>query len=189
MEVPLADGTSKGFSFQNPLAWLAYNCKHSPHFSSLVKKALSEHPCTPSTPWNLIIYQDGVDPSDGLAKNHSRKSAVFYWSFKEFGMSALAHEEVWGVISVARYQEHQQFDGGVSRLFEKVLELFFNDTHDLMRAGVSIEIDGSHVVIFGRASILLADIPAIKECLLFVLGCSAAQLSKYSCALADQKSS
>ena len=90
---------------QNPLAFFYYNCQKSPHYAELVRRGLEQHPCTPSTPWSLILYQDGVDASDGLAKNHHRKSAIFYWSFKEFGPRALAHEQVWGVAANIRIHE------------------------------------------------------------------------------------
>ena len=48
---------------QNPLAFFYYNCQKSAHYGEIVRRALEQHPCTPSTPWNLILYQDGVDAS------------------------------------------------------------------------------------------------------------------------------
>ena len=110
---------------QNPLAFFYYNCQKSPHYAELVRRGLEQHPCTPSTPWNLILYQDGVDASDGLAKNHHRKSAIFYWSFKEFGPRALAHEQVWGVVANVRIDECNAIDGNIARVFEKILDSFF----------------------------------------------------------------
>lgn len=58
-----------GLAFQNPLAFLAYHAEHSPHYADIVKNALLVHPCGPATPWTIVLYQDGVDPSDGLAKS------------------------------------------------------------------------------------------------------------------------
>ena len=81
--------------FQNPMAFLHYQCENSDHFAAIMRDAIQVHPPTPSTPWSIILYQDGVDPGDGLAKNKSRHSVVFYWSFAEFGLDVLAHEEVW----------------------------------------------------------------------------------------------
>ena len=165
-QAPLAKGGEQQLTFQNPLAWFHHNCLHSDHYSKIVEAALDQHPPSPDKPWRLIIYQDGVDPSDGLSKNHSRKSAVFYWSFAEFGMSALAYEQVWGTLTVLRYTEHQSLLGGVAELFNQILKLFFNDTHDLRKAGISITLrSGRHALILGRASILLADLPALKECI------------------------
>ena len=90
-EMNLANGGTETGAFQNPLAAFQYHCKRSEHFSNVMKSALARRPCTPESPWSIILYQDGVDPSDGLAHNHSRKSAVFYWSFAELGLAALSH--------------------------------------------------------------------------------------------------
>ena len=123
-QVPLEGGAPQTFSVQNPFAFLQHNCMNSEHYAKIMQTALSKYPCSPSSPWRLIIYQDGVDPSDGLAKNHSRKSAVYYWSFVEFDMQALAKEEVWGTCVVARYYEYSQLAGKGASLFEVVLDSF-----------------------------------------------------------------
>ena len=72
-EMALASGGTTTGAFQNPLAMFQYHCKHSAHYSNVVKDASAKYPCTPASPWRIILYQDGVDPSDGLAKNHSQK--------------------------------------------------------------------------------------------------------------------
>ena len=79
---------------QNPFAMLSAAVERSVELSDLIRDRLRATPSTPSACWNLIIHQDGVSPSDGLGKNQSKKS-VFYWSILEFGMDALAHEELW----------------------------------------------------------------------------------------------
>ena len=166
LPVPLTNGLTKTMPFQNPLAFFNYNCKHSADYASVVAKAWDKQPSTPAKPWKIIIYQDGVDPSDGLSKNHSRKCCVFYWSFAEFGMYALGHEEVWGTLCVCRDSEHRQLAGGINTLFGKVLSLFFGDVHDIRRAGVAADLpDGRHIVVIAEAGVLLADMPAIKECI------------------------
>jgi len=118
----------------------------------------------------LILYQDGVDASDGLAKNHHRKSAIFYWSIKEFGMRALHHEQVWGIITNVRFDECKVIDGGISRVFEKGLDEFFGVVHNMQVGGSTMIIDGSirgeppmTKTIYAKAGIILADILALKE--------------------------
>ena len=93
LELQLQNGKWMTCGVQNPLAMLAFHCSESEHFANLVYGASLKFPPSPERPWRIILYQDGVDPSDGLAKNHSRKSAVFYWTFAEFGLDGLAHEE------------------------------------------------------------------------------------------------
>lgn len=157
--------------FQNPLAFLAYNCSQSVYYSSVVQDALALHPSTPETPWQIILYQDGVDPSDGLAKNHSRKSNVFYWSFAEFGMQALAHEEVWGTATIMRSTQCYTLEGALTQLTSRILEMFFDTPHDIMRTGVTVicckdtpgDTAGSRATIFAFVGLILADAPAVKE--------------------------
>lgn len=174
MPVVLADGKDGVIAFQNPLAFLYYNCQKSPHFAEIVRDALERHPCGPTTPWTLILYQDGVDPSDGLSNNHSRKSCVWYWSFLEFGLRHLAYEEVWGTLCVMRSTGVNKLEGGVTQLFGALLSSFFGPVHDIRLTGVSAIVDGTvrgeqplQSTIFAEVGVLLADIPAFKE----MLGC------------------
>lgn len=153
--------------FQNPLAFFNYHCEHSPHYAKIVDDALKIHPCSPSNPWDIILYQDGVDPSDGLAKNKSRKSAVFYWSFKQFGYEALAHEQVWGTVTLMRAHKAVKLDGGMTQLTHRALEQFFGDVHDIRRSGVSFKLHATQerAKVFAKIGIMLADMPAISEML------------------------
>ena len=165
-EVPLVDGGTTTLPFQNPLAFFNYHCKHSPHYSRIVANAWERHAATAANPWRIIIYQDGVDPSDMGSKNHSRKCCVFYWSFAEFGLHALGHEQVWGILCTVRNSEHQRLAGGITTLFQFVLQQFFGDVHDIRRSGVCVDLPhGRSVMVIARAAILLADMPAIKECI------------------------
>jgi len=140
------------------------------------------------SPWNLILYQDGIDASDGLAKNHSRKTCIFYWSFKEFGMRALAHEQVWGIVTNVRVDECKVIDGGVARVFEKVLDEFFGAAANMAIAGATMRIDGSirgeaskTATIYAKVGIILADIPALKE----IVECIGHSGMKFCCLCMD----
>ena len=103
------NGTPTTLPFQNPQAFLWYHYRNSPHYAMVVDDAMRKYPS--DRPWRLIIYQDGVDPSDGLASNHSRKSTVFYWSFVELGLHALAHEHVWGTVCLVRSHDAIELAG------------------------------------------------------------------------------
>ena len=169
LPVEFSNGRPGKLGFQNPLAFFHYHCGESTHYAKIVADALRRSPCSPNSPWNIIIYQDGVDPSDGLAKNHSRKSIVFYWSFAELGMAALAHEQVWGTLCVMRSTQVHGLTGYVVQLFENVLALFFGTTHDIRLSGVSVAVkhgeEQLRATIFAKVGMLLADEPALKELL------------------------
>ena len=89
VELTLGDkGTTIGF--QNPWAMLYYATSTSDDVSALVARTIETYPPSIDKPWKIILYSDGVDPSDGLSVNKSRKSNVFYWTFLEFDHKALA---------------------------------------------------------------------------------------------------
>ena len=142
IEVPMPGKTPITMGFQNPFAFLDHVCEHPENYAKIMQDGLRRHPCTPSNPWTIVLYQDGVDPGDGLAKNKSRHSIVFYWSFAEFGLEALSHEEVWGTVCIVRTTVAKKFGGGVAELTCRVLEQFHGDTHDILRAGVSVPLNG-----------------------------------------------
>ena len=83
----------------NPFSFLHYVCEHSARYSRIILETLERHPCSPSDPWSIVIYQDGVDPGDGLVKEKGRHSVVFYWTFLEFGTMQLCHEEMWATLA------------------------------------------------------------------------------------------
>ena len=141
--VVFPDGKESDIACQNPLAFLYYNCQKSAHYVEIVRESFEQHPCGPATPWELIIYQDGVDPSDGLSNNNSRKSCVWYWTFLQFGNLNLAHEEVWGTLCVMLDMSANKMEVALTKLFGKLLSLLFGPIHDIRLNGVSIILDGS----------------------------------------------
>ena len=98
----LEDCTEVEIGVQNLLAFLHYNIENSNDFSRIIEDAIDRYTPSVSKPWNIVLYQDGVDPSDGLSKHHTRNSNVFYWSFLELGMRAPCHEECWGTLTLMR---------------------------------------------------------------------------------------
>ena len=151
---------------QNPLAALHHAARTSASYAQLLRKAFAIFPPTVAAPWDVILYQDGVNPSDGLAKNHSRKSAVFYWSFMQFGLDGLAHEEAWCTVSIGRvYGLCKSLDGHVTQLTSIACNAFF-DNVDMQRVGVRLSLHGgSEMHIFACLGCFLADEPALKEML------------------------
>ena len=74
-----------------------------------------------------------------------------------------------------RVDECKAIDGGVARVFEKVLDAFFGDAVYIAIAGATMALDGSvrgeapkSVTIYAKAGVILADIPALKELVAWV---------------------
>ena len=152
--------------FANPSAMLAEQCALSEHFSRLIGDAYERNPCSPSAPWNIIFYQDGVNPSDGLGKNQRKKSCCFYYSFLELGQRALAHEECWTTLAIVRDDIARLLACGTAGLASEAVSRFFMDDHDIRRAGVRVQLkDGRRIHIFAQIGVVLADALAFKEIL------------------------
>ena len=152
--------------FQNPLAFLWTVCSQSQHYEHLLRAACETNPSSPEPPWRIILYSDGVDPSDTAVKTHSRKFIIFYWSFLELGTAALAHEAVWGTSTIVRESCAKSLHGGIAGLTSLVLEQFTGADFDIMRAGVSVTFaNGERLRLFARVGVMLADEPAFKDML------------------------
>ena len=87
---------------QHPMAMLYVVVSKSEAFCALMVRALDRFPCSPATPWQLIIYTDEVSPGNQLAYAHERKTWAWYWSFMEFEQS-LSSEDIAAAMSEAIY--------------------------------------------------------------------------------------
>ena len=169
LEVNLKGGKTTTIGVQNPMAMLFKACQTSQTLSNIMVERLAAH----SPPWNIILYADGVSPSDGLTKHDRRKAVAFYWSFKEFGLAILHLEEVWFcVCSCRQYSIINQIDGGVSSLTRTMLEkLFFNDaSHHFEKSGMILQLYGEEkatVPFTAKLGVLLMDMLALAELLLW----------------------
>ena len=161
----LNDGSDFTLAVASPLALMFYHAKYSESYTQVVKDTMAREPCTPSKPWTMIMYQDGVNPADGLAKNQSRNSATWYWSILEYGAAALGHEQLWMCPLLCRQKFVKKLPGEHIQLSILVLDQVFSLTGlDAERTGFTIELaDGQMVRIYMALKCLLADEPALKE--------------------------
>ena len=166
-KLPKMKGGTCEVAYQNPQAWLYYQSKHSAHFARIIDEAHALYPCTPTSPWLLVLYEDWVNPSDGLAINHSRSPHVFYWSFLQLGANALAHEGCWGTVTLLTKMDANLIQGGLLHVTSRVVNRFFKDPHNSRKAGVTLELYGSEKTfcILGELEMILCDEPGIKECI------------------------
>ena len=153
-------------AFQNPMAFLYVACSQSSHYSMIMRAALEANAPSPANPWSIIIYSDGVDPTDTASKTHTRKFIIYYWAFLEFGMEALSHEEVWGTMTIVREAYAKSLDGGIAGLTSLALEQFHGTDFDILRAGLTLNLaNGDRVKLFAKVGVMLADEPAFKDML------------------------
>lgn len=165
----LPNGKTHDAAIQHPLAMLYYVSLECPEFACLMRETLAHTPCSRHSPWNIVLYQDGINPHDGLSSNHSRKSNVFYWSFLEFGAHALCNENNWFPLTLGRQHALTSADGGITQLALKAVLHFFgaDECDDIEYIGVRLRFNGSGAgeehTIFAVLGCILADEPALKE--------------------------
>ena len=88
-------------------------------------------------------YTDEVTPGNPLAQKNNRKFQAFYWSFLEFGVSALSREEAWFSTAITEYSVHVSgLSAGLSQVVGSIFKLFFSEGINLAVTGVLLDFDG-----------------------------------------------
>ena len=158
MQCEAVNGDMISIPVANPFAQLTQCLKESDSFRSFVKSRLDLHPSSPEHPWTLILYTDEVTPGNPLAHMNHRKLQTCYWSFLEFGINALCHEETWFVAMIEFSSVINQLSGTLSQAFGAVLLTFFQpDGFDMMRGGINLKFDDCDVRLFAAARMVLQD--------------------------------
>ena len=123
--LPKLTGGECSIAVQNPLAALAQDLEISPCLRDALRGAISVHPIGRAHKWTIVVYSDGINPADGLAKNHSRKCCTWYWSILEFGEEWLFHEELWYELTTVRLEGViDSIEGGYARVTAAALDFF-----------------------------------------------------------------
>lgn len=158
MECEDTDGTFKQIPIACPFASLSAAMAESINFQRFVKGRLQKHPCTPDQPWNIVIYSDEVTPGNPLQTMNKRKFQSFYWTFLEFGASALSREESWFVLMTEFSTTVNSLPGGLSQVFGSAIKTFFQpDGFHMLDGGINLDIDGEHLRLFAKLGVVLQD--------------------------------
>jgi len=113
------------------------------------------------TPWSLILYNDGISPTDSASHHDQRKMVGFYWSIREFGQKALVTEEAWHVFATVRQKTLDSYSGGISRFTrDLVVEKYFKD---FMTSGLFLDVAGAVAPLTLCLWCFVADVPALKD--------------------------
>ena len=164
VELPRVGGGKLYLAVQNPLALLHEDLRDSHLLREAFRAALETHPSSRANAWSIVIYCDGVNPADGLAKNHSRKCCTWYWSILEFGQEWLHHEEIWYELTTARCEGFiDKLEGGYARVTAEALAWFFRDGCDVERNGIDLELDGMAFKLYLKVGVIFGDVPAFSD--------------------------
>ena len=127
IELVAKDGTLKPMHVANPFAVLYTAVSECTPFATFMYQRLKEFPCSPERPWNVVMYSDEVTPGNPLATLNERKFQAVYWSFLEFGPSALSREEAWFIVATSYSTHVVAFAAGLSQAFSGIMKLFWPD--------------------------------------------------------------
>jgi hypothetical protein len=144
----------------HPFAMLAYTLEKFEPFWQFFKHRLSVCPCTPATPWNMVLYTDEIVPGNVLAPLTLRKTQAVYWTFLEFGSEALCHEDFWFCIASKRSSSINAIAGNMAKVVGELLKLFFpTEGHSLHpeAGGIQLNCHGESSRLFAIFGMMLQD--------------------------------
>ena len=122
-ELPLVKGAYK-IALINPFAMLKRLFEECDAFREVILAAHARRRSTLERPWDLVLYFDGVSPSNPLEKGTDmRGMECVYWTIVQ--MQRMSHEDFW--LTAAACREvliHKELEGGMSRFMGLVLALF-----------------------------------------------------------------
>ena len=152
------EGGTTTIPIASPFAMLAAALDESDNFRAFLKRRLMVHPPSPEAPWNIVVYSDEVTPGNPLAVANQRKFQAIYWSFLEFGVSALSHEESWFTLMTEFSTTVSACSAGLSQVFAEAIKSFFQTGgFHMMDGGMHIEIDGERSRLFAKLGVVLQD--------------------------------
>ena len=115
-------GDPKNIPVASPFATISAALEESASFRKFLERRLRKCPSTPEKPWNIILYSDEVTPSNVIATVNNRKFQAVYWSFLEFGVNALSHEETWFPLMTEFSTTINSLSGGLSQAFGSAIK-------------------------------------------------------------------
>lgn len=154
------DSTGQPVEFwvADPRSNLYFMIRSCDKLESFILRTLQLHPCSPDKPWTIIVYNDEVVAGNPLLRHNHRKAHAYYYSFIEFGISALSSEFLWFTLVVAKSDSVASVNGYGAGMLCKELLLQF--------APLATEgfVCGS-VILWARVGKLISDEAALKMCL------------------------
>lgn len=156
-------GSMADLEISNPLAliWAAAQTKY---FSKLLLETQSVRPSSPHKPWSLVLYADEGKVGAKMKFDNRRNMWNVFVSFVDFGAHALAKEEFWLPLAVARVLDLEEISGGISQVFKELLKMMFGSTgFHLGHSGVFVELKGVQFSIYAVLGIVLGDEAALHS--------------------------
>ena len=94
-----------------------------------------------------------------MQPRNDRKFQTVYWSFMEFGNTALSHEEAWFCMMTEYSHVINEVQAGMSQVFAQIIRMFFNRAGiHFGNSGVSLPgMDGNNIRVFAKLKAFIMD--------------------------------
>ena len=148
----------------DPTLLVGMTLRESPRMTEAFASALARSPCSPESPWGLVIAFDEFTPGSLLRPDNWRKAMVTNFTFLELGPATYS-DSAWWTVAVARTRTIAQVVGGWSRMLRDLLKFMLLSPTGLMTAGIPLVINGQHVCIFAKVACLLSDGDGLRQAL------------------------
>jgi hypothetical protein len=153
-----------------PMPLLEATIRECAPFRALMRQKLRLHPCSVDRPWNIVIYFDGVTPTDPCSTKVDRhKIECFYWTFMEFA-DLIFEDIIWFIAACAPTVEVARLETGMSQTVKHIMRKCFFDTagHNFATGGMHVDMSEpgeapDMVRLFARHQYTIADFAALKE--------------------------
>ena len=122
--------------YTDPAACLWEACNRCQGFASYLNQCREQRPCSPTSPYDIVLYCDEVSPGNQLKPSNDRKLQVIYWSLKQLGGMALSKEDSWFVLAVVRSVDVQRMADGMAQVMKHMFALFLGERGQTLLNGI-----------------------------------------------------
>ena len=164
IDLPLVNDTAYQWSYVHPAAFLNLLASCSPSFANTLTQLLAPNRSTFYHPWHIIFYADEATPGNLLRIDNTRKRILMYWSFEELGQELLSRESNWFLAGCIKSTVCSQVPGGLSCIFNKLMQISFSDTFNFELTGATIHTSTAGVLTcFAELGTVISDEAALKQ--------------------------
>ena len=154
--LPLDGGGEHVWHVADFMLLVASTVRSSPVMEELFSNALQRSPCSPSSPWRLLVTWDEFTPGSLLRPQNQRKGMVVNMSFQELG-PALHSDNCWWTVAVVKTKTIGKVVGGWSRMLRDLLKMVLLSPTGIQIVGLPMKLKGELVNIYAKVGSLLSD--------------------------------
>ena len=143
---------------------LQHVVENSPAWAREFRLAWERQPCSPDSPFHVLVYCDEATPGNVLRLDNKRKVFAVYCTVQEFRPEAVKHDCMWLPVACIRSSAAKSVKGGVAAAVRRLYRRWLLEDN-LGDAGVLLDLalPGSRYAnVYFAAGPLIADADAIR---------------------------